>query len=390
MGFDIVLGLITAGIAMFSVSLLLPLIEDNQYLMPLAAFIIIQSIIALEPLVFHSLPHLEIYYIALSALIWMLMMPSLWLYIKGLTATFDWQWRKAKWHHTWLSLFGFVVGLAVLCLPESSQLALFSDSEYELTTSAEVTVAVLILMLLIIWPVQSTIYVCKIIMCLSRYRKNLRQVFANEKDRRLYWVNIVLIFLIISWLCLLWVLFSSLTETKGGDAGALVMFFNLISVWLFSFCALAQKPPFMCLYKQIAKASINCEPNRIKYEKSAIDDTQAQRIAKKLTRALQDEHLYLNNDLTLYWLAEYLHIPAHYISQTLNQTMHTSFFDWVNRARVEQAQKLLLGGNIRVLDVALAVGFNSRSVFYKAFKAYTGTTPSTFKKRNNLNKADEP
>jgi len=44
-----------------------------------------------------------------------------------------------------------------------------------------------------------------------------------------------------------------------------------------------------------------------------------------------------------------------------------------------EAQKLLSSGEDTVLDVALEVGFNSRSSFYSAFKKVTGQTPSAYR-----------
>jgi AraC-like DNA-binding protein len=44
----------------------------------------------------------------------------------------------------------------------------------------------------------------------------------------------------------------------------------------------------------------------------------------------------------------------------------------------------LLEENKNVLEVAMDVGFSSRSSFYKAFKRYTGLTPSEYKKQNLL------
>jgi AraC-like DNA-binding protein len=40
---------------------------------------------------------------------------------------------------------------------------------------------------------------------------------------------------------------------------------------------------------------------------------------------------------------------------------------------------MLLNTKDSVTDIALAAGFNSRSAFYRAFRAETGLTPSDFK-----------
>jgi len=79
-----------------------------------------------------------------------------------------------------------------------------------------------------------------------------------------------------------------------------------------------------------------------------------------------------------------LGVSANYVSQTLNQTMQTSFFEYVNNARVEAAKEKLLNNDGTVLEIAMAVGFNARSSFYKAFKASTGMTPGEYQKTHQI------
>jgi AraC-like DNA-binding protein len=101
---------------------------------------------------------------------------------------------------------------------------------------------------------------------------------------------------------------------------------------------------------------------------------------------MQSELLYLDETLTLYKLADHLAVPAHYLSQTLNQHLHTSFFEYVNQTRVEAAKQKLKQSDDSVLSIALSVGFNARSSFYTAFKANTGQSPAQFRAANRQNK----
>ena len=55
----------------------------------------------------------------------------------------------------------------------------------------------------------------------------------------------------------------------------------------------------------------------------------------------------------------------------------------MNHKRIVAAQKLLLESELTVLDIAMQVGFNSKSAFYSAFKKHTQLTPSEFKKRHS-------
>src|SRR5690606_41905073 len=74
---------------------------------------------------------------------------------------------------------------------------------------------------------------------------------------------------------------------------------------------------------------------------------------------------------------------SHHLSQVINVSQERSFFDFINRYRIDHAKGLLSdparAGNI--LEIALASGFNSKASFNRVFKKETGMTPSAFKKR---------
>lgn len=67
-------------------------------------------------------------------------------------------------------------------------------------------------------------------------------------------------------------------------------------------------------------------------------------------------------------------------SQTFARQIGLSFFDYVNAKRVEAAKVMLRQGGESVIDIAVAVGFNSRSAFYNAFKTAVGTTPAAYRR----------
>ena len=101
------------------------------------------------------------------------------------------------------------------------------------------------------------------------------------------------------------------------------------------------------------------------------------------------DKLYLQPGLSLTTLADHIDVPANYISQTLNETLQQSFFDYVNGHRIEAAQGLLMASDDAILDIAYAVGFNARSSFYTAFKQVAGTTPGQYRKSERARLAVE-
>ena len=113
---------------------------------------------------------------------------------------------------------------------------------------------------------------------------------------------------------------------------------------------------------------------------SAVSDDHLQKISLKLSGAVSEDQVHLEPDLNLLKLAKHVGEPSQYISQTLSQQLNTNFFDFINRARIDEAKELLTSTDDSVLDIAYATGFNSRSSFYKAFRQYMNQTPSQYRK----------
>ena len=90
--------------------------------------------------------------------------------------------------------------------------------------------------------------------------------------------------------------------------------------------------------------------------------------------------MYLDPELSLSQLALESGFAKHHLSQVINQNANKTFFDFINCLRVEHAKSLLhADNNLNILDISIAVGFNSRSAFYNAFKKDMQLTPSQFK-----------
>jgi AraC-like DNA-binding protein len=121
-------------------------------------------------------------------------------------------------------------------------------------------------------------------------------------------------------------------------------------------------------------------PEDPKYAKSALDAPTRARIARKLGEAWA-EGMHRDSRLTLRLLCERLRESPHYVSQVINQDLAGSFYDLVNRQRIADAMNGLAREPHRpVIEIALEVGFNSKSTFNAAFRAIAGNTPTEFRK----------
>lgn len=117
----------------------------------------------------------------------------------------------------------------------------------------------------------------------------------------------------------------------------------------------------------------------IKWNKQEWRDLQP-----KLYQAMENERLFLDSNLTLPQLAEHLETTSHRLSQCINQMFEQNFSEWLNGYRIQEAQRLLLETDNKILAIALESGFNSLSVFNPAFKRITGITPTQFRKKHGL------
>lgn len=128
---------------------------------------------------------------------------------------------------------------------------------------------------------------------------------------------------------------------------------------------------------------VQAEVHPAKYAKSAIPEAVARQIADRLARYVEVDKPYLECNLTLGELASAVNATPHQLSQVLSTQLGLSFFDYVNRLRVEAVKATLARPQSvgrPLLEIALECGFGSKSAFNDAFKRATGMSPSAYRK----------
>jgi len=86
-----------------------------------------------------------------------------------------------------------------------------------------------------------------------------------------------------------------------------------------------------------------------------------------------------NPDLSLQTVSDHMNLSVPYFSNIFYRTKGLHISEYINRARIKQAQKQLLETTKKVTVIAGELGFSSPSYFNSVFKRYTGTTPSRFR-----------
>jgi YesN/AraC family two-component response regulator len=122
-------------------------------------------------------------------------------------------------------------------------------------------------------------------------------------------------------------------------------------------------------------------------QRHEIPKTVNPKTIEELIQLMEVDKPYLNPDLTLNGLAEKLEISPRELSLMLNSELKLSFFNFVNKYRIKEAEQMLSDKTNKktILEILYQVGFNNKSAFNRVFKEFTGFTPTEF--RNNYNKA---
>jgi two-component system response regulator YesN len=85
---------------------------------------------------------------------------------------------------------------------------------------------------------------------------------------------------------------------------------------------------------------------------------------------------YSDVGLCLANVASHVKITPNYLSSILSQETGESFIEYLTRIRITKALELLNTTNMRVTDIAFAVGYQDSNYFSKIFHRITGETPS--------------
>lgn len=384
------LNISTLIVIAFSANLLCLRSFERQAYLPLAVFLLALGIVICQPTVASLAASLQPAFIIVSLPAFLITAPSLWFYVEGITAEKPWKLRQIQKRHFILFFIGAIVAVIALFIPYDVQYALLieeNENTFNTTTPSVKYMAtgtlISTLLLVLAWVLQSGFYLYKIVQRLNQYRKHLKDLFASTETKEIRWLGWLLLAVGIVWLAtainivLDNLIFS--TEINATIASVVI----LIMIWSVAIWGLRQKPGFEELYNsgedvEVTLKAVTTLPE--KYQRSALNEQYASKIAKKIEIAMQQDNLYLDASLSLQKLAKHINTSSNYISQTLNETIGMNFFDYVNQYRVEAAKHRLQLSSDTVLTIAMDVGFNAKSSFYTAFKKETRQTPSQFRK----------
>ncbi|HKS57927.1 MAG TPA: helix-turn-helix transcriptional regulator [Steroidobacteraceae bacterium] len=118
------------------------------------------------------------------------------------------------------------------------------------------------------------------------------------------------------------------------------------------------------------------------WRRQRLEDLQVE----MLRRALHDDRVYRDSELTIASLAARVAIPEYRVRKLIHERLHYRNFNaLLHRCRIDEACTLLADPaqrHLPILTIALTVGYSSINPFNRAFRELKGMTPSEFRARS--------
>lgn len=198
---------------------------------------------------------------------------------------------------------------------------------------------------------------------MKRYNKMLNENYSNIEFLQVSWLLEVVVMLVITFGA--WTVSCYFSSWIVDSCYQLL----LLSMWvLVVYHADRQQVP------SIAPASSLKLPS---------DGVLNEALVAKLERLLVEERIWINPHLTLSDLAVAVGTNRTYLSNYLNSTLNTTFYDYINGFRLEAALAKLDDptSTATMIEIAESCGFNSISTFRRVFVRVKGCSFAEYRQR---------
>lgn len=203
---------------------------------------------------------------------------------------------------------------------------------------------------------------------LHRYNRNLKDKFSDVENRTTNWFIALLVIVCIEYL--LW--FFPYVQHHNEEVALLVYSSYCLLFWIFlvQFCYKQRGGlPYAESEEYIEEVS-----NVILKTSRTID------LGEKIEALMAKRKFYLDPDIDRDKLAEMLGTNRTYLSQYLNSALQTTFYDYINGLRLNEAKRLMKDSDIKLEAVAIQSGYSSLSAFMRVFKKMENMTPGEWRK----------
>ncbi|MEM9077358.1 MAG: helix-turn-helix domain-containing protein [Bacteroidota bacterium] len=225
----------------------------------------------------------------------------------------------------------------------------------------------------------STFILIQGIRILLRHTKEVENQYSNVESRNLLWVKRFLIFAVVLFI-------GHFLSFLLYDSVAFRIIYASLNVFVLYWAAIngVMQQNILPVIPKADRIELIKNTGTSQKETTLISFKEMQAIVDQVNSYIKDSEVYIDKNLTIASVAEALKIHPKRISMSINKICQENFNSYINRYRIEKAEKMLTDRNLINLSIegiGIEVGFQSKSAFYSAFKRKTGTTPNQYKEK---------
>ncbi|MEM7655982.1 MAG: helix-turn-helix domain-containing protein [Bacteroidota bacterium] len=231
------------------------------------------------------------------------------------------------------------------------------------------------------------LYLLMVLRSLQRYQRRLKQFFSATEKLQLDWLYFLTLCSLGLWLLAVVSLglFYGFGVNIPFHGGLYANIGSSLFIFVIGGYGFRQKQVFAPIevFRSVDIQDTTNQQELPKYRNSGLKETEEAAAHTRLLAFMQETQPYLDQELTLFKLAEATHLSPNHLSQIINSREQVNFFDFVNRYRVEQVKGVMSSPqfqHLTLLGMAMEAGFKSKASFNRAFKKFTGQTPSEYRK----------
>lgn len=121
--------------------------------------------------------------------------------------------------------------------------------------------------------------------------------------------------------------------------------------------------------------------NRVKLFDEILQEWVEGRNGRLVDKAIRYIELHYTNECSLADAANHVHLSPNYFSNVFKKETGETYTSYVTGFRMNKAKILLSNTDMKIAEIAQAVGYSDSNYFATAFKQTVGTPPSEFRKK---------
>ena len=224
----------------------------------------------------------------------------------------------------------------------------------------------------VIFGIQIFYFLIKGSKLIKRYNNHISNFYSNLEGRSIVWINMILWSFVIT--SVLSVVFNLIGKSYFYGVPSLLIipsFVFSVLLYFIGFQGYMQNYTVKDFTEDKKKGILNKQIHSNKDQ-----------IKEQLVKLFENDKIYIKTDLKITDISSLLNTNRTYISNIINNDFEFSFNDYVNKYRVEEAQKLLKLDNTSTYTleyISNKSGFGSLHSFIRIFKKNVGCTPGKYR-----------